>query len=99
MKAAYFPGAALIAALAAAALAAAALAAAGPVTAEQGRIPAQSVDQALRARLPAEILAAGEMVSVNNGSFPPHEIVVDAHTLTGASAGFARAVAEQLRGG
>jgi polar amino acid transport system substrate-binding protein len=91
MKAACFPAAALVAALAAAALAAA-----GPVAAEEGRIPAQTVDQALRARLPAEMLAAGEMVSVNNGSFPPHEIVVDAHTLTGASADLGRAVGELL---
>ena len=72
------------------------LLAAGPALAEETKIPTQSVDQALRARLPADILAAGEMVSVNNGSFPPYEIVVDAHNLTGASADLATAVGELL---
>jgi polar amino acid transport system substrate-binding protein len=38
-------------------------------------IKAQAVDPALRARLPADIIAAGKLVSVNNGSFPPYEIV------------------------
>jgi polar amino acid transport system substrate-binding protein len=59
-------------------------------------IPKQTVDPALRARLPAEIAAAGELVSVNNGSFPPYDIVVDAQTLTGASADLAEAVGQLL---
>jgi polar amino acid transport system substrate-binding protein len=49
-------------------------------------IAQQEVDQALRARLPKEILDAGELVSVNSGSFPPYEIVGDTRSITGASA-------------
>lgn len=41
-------------------------------------------DDALRARLPKEILDAGKMVAVNNGSFPPYEIV-EGKNLTGAT--------------
>ena len=40
----------------------------------------------LRARLPKAILDAGEMTAVNNGSFPPYEIVSGTRTMTGASA-------------
>ncbi len=53
-------------------------------------------DQALRARLPADILAAGKMVSVNSGSFPPYEIVGDNNTLTGASADIGQAIGALL---
>ena len=58
-------------------------------------IPKQKVDQALRARLPAEILTAGSIVSVNSGSFPPYEIVTGTQ-FTGASADMSDALAELL---
>jgi len=57
---------------------------------------AQTVDEALRARLPADIRAAGKMVSVNNGSFPPYEIVGDNNALTGASAELDQAIGALL---
>ncbi len=67
-----------------------------PARAEDPKIPVQSVDEALRAKLPEEILKAGELISVNNGSFPPYEIVIDAHTMSGASADLAEAVGQVL---
>lgn len=51
-----------------------------------GHANAQPVDPSLRSRLPKAILASGELVSVNSGSFPPYEIIGDDHALTGASA-------------
>ena len=54
------------------------------------------VDPALRNRLPAEMLAAGELVVVSSGSFPPYEIVGDDRTVTGASADLAEAVGAKL---
>ena len=57
---------------------------------------AQSTTDALRARVPAEIRAAGKLVSVNNGSFPPYEIVGDKGALSGASADLADAVGMML---
>lgn len=48
-------------------------------------LPKNAVDETLRARLPEEFRKAGRMVSVNNGSFPPYEIVTGT-VLTGASA-------------
>ena len=38
-------------------------------------VPKQTVNAALKAKLPEEIRKAGSMTSVNNGSFPPYEIV------------------------
>lgn len=67
-----------------------------PARAEDPKIPAQSVDEALRAKLPEEIRKAGELVAVNNGSFPPYEIVIDAHTMSGATADLAEAVGQVL---
>lgn len=67
-----------------------------PAAAADVKIPAQAVDEALRARLPAEIRDAGELIGVNNGSFPPYEIVVSAHTLDGATADLGAAVAQIL---
>jgi polar amino acid transport system substrate-binding protein len=64
--------------------------------AQEAKIPTQTVDQALRAKLPKEILAAGEIVSVNSGSFPPYEIVGDTRTVTGASADLSEALGELL---
>ncbi|GAA3731996.1 ABC transporter substrate-binding protein [Streptomyces tremellae] len=47
----------------------------------------QPLDPALHARLPARNRASGTLVSVNNGSFPPYEIVGDdGRSLTGATA-------------
>ncbi|NIX76666.1 ABC transporter substrate-binding protein [Microvirga terricola] len=82
-------------AIASAALLAAALFSA-PLYAEEVKIPTQTVDAALRAKLPKEILDAGEIISVNNGSFPPYEIVTDTRSLTGASADLAHAIGEVL---
>lgn len=49
-------------------------------------IPEQKVDQPLHDRLPAAIKTSGKMISVNNGSFPPYEIVNGPHSMDGASA-------------
>ena len=49
-------------------------------------IPTQKMDQALHDRLPAQIKQAGKMISVNNGSFPPYEIVNGPHSMDGPSA-------------
>ncbi|MDR3413880.1 MAG: ABC transporter substrate-binding protein [Formivibrio sp.] len=64
--------------------------------ADEVKIPAQSIDAKLRAKLPADILAAGEMIAVNNGSFPPYEIVTDSQSMNGASADFIKAISETL---
>jgi polar amino acid transport system substrate-binding protein len=64
--------------------------------AEDAKVPQQKLDTALQAKLPKEIRDAGEMTSVNSGSFPPYEIVGDANTLTGASADLTQAVGEML---
>jgi polar amino acid transport system substrate-binding protein len=60
------------------------------------QIPAQKVDEALRTRLPDAIRTAGKMVAVNNGSFPPYEIVIDTTKMTGASADLADALGQVL---
>lgn len=59
-------------------------------------IQKQTVNQALKARLPAEILKAGSMTSVNNGSFPPYEIVSGTTEMTGASADLMTALSQLL---
>jgi polar amino acid transport system substrate-binding protein len=59
-------------------------------------LAAPAVNDALRAKLPPEILAAGELVSVNSGSFPPYEIVGDTRTVTGASADLTEALGALL---
>lgn len=59
-------------------------------------IPAQKVDQALHDRLPAEIKSSGKMISVNNGSFPPYEIVNGPNSMEGASADLTEALAQLL---
>jgi polar amino acid transport system substrate-binding protein len=58
------------------------------------KIPTQQVDAKLRARLPAEILSSGEMIAVNNGSFPPYEIVTGTNSMDGASADMLKALSE-----
>jgi len=59
-------------------------------------IQKQTVNEALKARLPAEILKAGSMTSVNNGSFPPYEIVSGTTEMTGASADMMTALSQLL---
>ncbi|MCG7504121.1 ABC transporter substrate-binding protein [Mesorhizobium retamae] len=58
-------------------------------------IQRQSQDDALRARLPQEIRDAGKMIAVNNGSFPPYEIVTGTE-LTGATKDISTAIGELL---
>ena len=60
------------------------------------QIPKQKVDETLRAKLPETIRSAGKMISVNNGSFPPYEIVTDTNKMIGASADLAEALSELL---
>ncbi|MBB4018590.1 polar amino acid transport system substrate-binding protein [Chelatococcus caeni] len=67
-----------------------------PALAASGDVPAQQVNEALRAKLPENIRAAGKMVSVNNGSFPPYEIVTDTNAMTGASADLSEAIGQIL---
>ncbi len=59
-------------------------------------IPPQKLDQALHDRLPEEIKKAGKMISVNNGSFPPYEIVTGPHSMDGASADLTTALSQLL---
>jgi len=59
-------------------------------------IPTQKMDQALHDRLPAQIKQAGKMISVNNGSFPPYEIVNGLHSMDGASADLTVALGQLL---
>lgn len=59
-------------------------------------IPTQKVDQALHDRLPDAIKKSGKMISVNNGSFPPYEIVNGPHAMDGASADLTTALGQLL---
>ncbi|MEB5970515.1 ABC transporter substrate-binding protein [Pantoea dispersa] len=59
-------------------------------------IPTQKMDAALHDRLPAQIKQAGKMISVNNGSFPPYEIVNGPHAMDGASADLTVALGQLL---
>ncbi|MGJ0191829.1 ABC transporter substrate-binding protein [Pantoea sp. RRHST58] len=59
-------------------------------------IPTQQVDQGLHDRLPDAIKQAGKMISVNNGSFPPYEIVNGPHAMDGASADLSSALSQLL---
>lgn len=71
------------------------IAIAGHAFAEDMAIPQQEQNDALRARLPADILDAGKMTSVNNGSFPPYEIVTGTQ-MDGASADLTHALGQIL---
>lgn len=73
----------------------AALAALGAPAALAQAVPVQKADEALRARLPEEIRKAGKMVAVNNGSFPPYEIVTGTE-LTGATKDLSDAIGQIL---
>jgi polar amino acid transport system substrate-binding protein len=64
--------------------------------AETDVIPTQKLVPALHDQLPADIIAKGSMISVNNGSFPPYEIVVGNQQLKGAAADFDKALGELL---
>ncbi len=58
-------------------------------------IQKQSVNEELRARLPQEIRDAGKMTSVNNGSFPPYEVVTGTE-LSGATKDISDAIGQLL---
>ena len=58
-------------------------------------IQKQSVDDELRARLPKAIVDAGKMTAVNNGSFPPYEIVTGTE-LSGATKDISDAIGQLL---
>lgn len=58
-------------------------------------VPPQKLDEALRARLPEDIRKAGKMIAVNNGSFPPYEIVTGTE-LTGATKDISDAIGQIL---
>jgi polar amino acid transport system substrate-binding protein len=73
----------------------AALMLADPVLAQEAAIPKQTVNEQLRARLPENIRAEGKMISVNNGSFPPYEIVTGTE-MTGASDDLTEAIGQVL---
>jgi len=66
-----------------------------PVYAQDATIPKQTVNEQLRARLPENIRSEGKMISVNNGSFPPYEIVTGTE-MTGASDDLTEAVGQLL---
>lgn len=67
----------------------------GAVYAQDATIPKQTVNEQLRARLPENIRAEGKMISVNNGSFPPYEIVTGTE-MTGASDDLTEAIGQLL---
>ena len=67
----------------------------GAALAQASTLPAIEKNQELHDRLPEKFRTAGKMVSVNNGSFPPYEIV-EGQKLAGASADLADAIGELL---
>ncbi len=68
---------------------------ASPAMAQDAAIPKQEMNKELNARLPEKIRTEGKMVSVNNGSFPPYEIVTGTE-MTGASADLTEALGQLL---
>ncbi|MER9215368.1 ABC transporter substrate-binding protein [Mesorhizobium sp. M0663] len=58
-------------------------------------IQKQSVNEDLQARLPEEIRTAGKITAVNNGSFPPYEIVTGTE-LSGATKDISDAIGQLL---
>src|SRR3954452_20245288 len=58
-------------------------------------IQKQSLNEELRARLPEDIRTAGKITAVNNGSFPPYEIVTGTE-LTGATKDISDAIGQLL---
>lgn len=63
--------------------------------AQDAGLPKLSVKEELHAKLPKDIKTAGKMISVNNGSFPPYEIVTGTE-MTGASADLTDALSQVL---
>lgn len=63
--------------------------------AQDAALPKLSVNEELKAKLPESIRTAGKMISVNNGSFPPYEIVTGTE-MTGASADLTDAIGQVL---
>ncbi|AYD04267.1 ABC transporter substrate-binding protein [Neorhizobium sp. NCHU2750] len=61
----------------------------------QDAAPKLEVNKALHDKLPDDIKTAGKMTSVNNGSFPPYEIVTGTE-MTGASADLTEALGQVL---
>lgn len=57
-------------------------------------IPAQKQNDALRAKLPAQIRDSGSLVVVDSGSFPPYEIIQTGKAPEGASADLMKALGE-----
>ncbi|MGO4676840.1 ABC transporter substrate-binding protein [Bosea sp. 2YAB26] len=68
---------------------------AGSALAQQGTIAKQTVNEELRARLPETLRSKGKMISVNNGSFPPYEIVTGTE-MSGASSDLTDAIGQVL---
>lgn len=67
----------------------------GSAMAQEAAVPKQSVNEQLRARLPENIRTEGKMISVNNGSFPPYEIVTGTE-MSGASNDLTDAIGQVL---
>ncbi|CAN7673642.1 ABC transporter substrate-binding protein [Pararhizobium sp. LjRoot238] len=67
----------------------------GIAIAQEAALPKLAIDEALHAKLPESIRTAGTMISVNNGSFPPYEIVKGTE-MTGASADLTEALGQVL---
>ncbi|MBB3962423.1 ABC transporter substrate-binding protein [Rhizobium metallidurans] len=63
--------------------------------AQDAAVPKPALNAELNARLPDAIKASGKMISVNNGSFPPYEIVTGTE-MTGASADLTEALGAVL---
>lgn len=63
--------------------------------AEDVKIAKQTLNEALRARLPAEIISAGKITDVNSGSFPPYQII-NGKEVTGASRDMTDALGQLL---
>ncbi len=76
-------------------IAMASVALSGAAMAEDAALPKPALDAALHDRLPDAIKTAGKMISVNNGSFPPYEIVTGT-VMTGASADLTEALGAVL---
>lgn len=66
-------------------------------TASASDIAAQTKDPALYAQLPASVKAAGKLVSVSGGSFPPYEVIgATGAAITGASADMFTAIGQLI---
>lgn len=69
----------------------------GSAKASGSAVPAQRVDAALRAKLPASIRQAGLLTSVNTGSFPPYTVTGSTtQEATGAASDLLEAVGQML---